>query len=75
MEEEQPVKLRAALHSPDGSTPGTWAGRCGTALLTAPLGWVEEPARVRACSMCCFTCMQHLLCFGHLLWFWVLSRN
>lgn len=40
------MKLQAALHSPDGSAPGTWAGRCGTALLTAPLGWVEESARV-----------------------------
>ncbi len=50
-DEEQRVKMRAALQSPDNGGPGTWAGRCGVALLTAPLGWVEDAARVRTAGL------------------------
>jgi hypothetical protein len=40
------VKLHATLQSPDSHGPGTWMTRCGTALISAPVGWIEDIHRV-----------------------------
>lgn len=50
-EEEVPPRLRATLQSPDSSGPGTWMSRCGVALLTAPLGWIDDTHRDAGLAM------------------------